>query len=121
MILPIRTDSPLRSTPWMNWLLIALNVLAFMAQSRFPQITERFSVNGAFPQLYQFVTYAFLHADIWHIAGNMLFLYIFGNNVCDRFGNDVHPLGSIEHQRIVGRQMAHDLVDFGDGKIEPLC
>ena len=87
MILPIRTDSPLRSTPWMNWLLIAMNVVIFLAQGRFPQITERFSLNGAFPELYQFITYAFLHHDIWHLVGNMLFLYIFGNNVCDRFGN----------------------------------
>ncbi len=87
MILPIRTDSPLRSTPWMNWLLIALNVLAFLAQRRFPQLAEQFALNAAYPRVYQFVTYAFLHADIWHIVGNMLFLYIFGNNVCDRFGN----------------------------------
>ena len=31
--------------------------------------------------LYQFITYQFLHADIMHIGANMLFLYVFGNNV----------------------------------------
>lgn len=33
-----------------------------------------------------YVTYQFLHGDIWHFAGNMLVLYVFGPNVEDRFG-----------------------------------
>ena len=38
-------------------------------------------------QLWQFVTYAFLHGGIMHIVGNMFFLYLFGNNVNDKLGN----------------------------------
>lgn len=34
-----------------------------------------------------FVTYAFLHGDIWHLAGNMLFLWVFGDNIEDAFGH----------------------------------
>ena len=32
MFIPIRTDSPLRSTPYMNWVLIAVNVAVYLAQ-----------------------------------------------------------------------------------------
>ncbi|SFJ30869.1 rhomboid family intramembrane serine protease [Aerobium aerolatum] len=34
-----------------------------------------------------YVTYAFLHADFWHLAGNMLFLWVFGDNVEDALGH----------------------------------
>lgn len=89
MFLPIKTDSPLRGVPWMNWLLIAINILVFVVQSQVHSYTgmRGWYLNAQRPQLYQFFTYAFLHADIWHIAGNMLFLYIFGNSICDRLGN----------------------------------
>ena len=39
------------------------------------------------PHLWQFVSYAFLHHNSWHIIGNMFFLYLFGNNVNDKLGN----------------------------------
>ncbi len=34
-----------------------------------------------------YITYAFLHADILHLGGNMLFLWVFGDNVEDAFGH----------------------------------
>ena len=34
-----------------------------------------------------FLTYAFLHGDFWHLAGNMLFLWVFGDNVEDALGH----------------------------------
>ncbi len=34
-----------------------------------------------------YLTYAFLHGDAWHLAGNMLFLWIFGDNVEDALGH----------------------------------
>lgn len=34
-----------------------------------------------------YVTYAFLHGDIWHLGGNMLFLWVFGDNVEDALGH----------------------------------
>jgi membrane associated rhomboid family serine protease len=41
----------------------------------------------AYPHLWQFVSYAFLHGSLMHIIGNMFFLYLFGNNVNDRLGH----------------------------------
>ena len=46
-----------------------------------------FFLDPRMPQLYQFVSYAFLHGGWMHLIGNMLFLYIFGNNVNDKLGN----------------------------------
>jgi membrane associated rhomboid family serine protease len=39
------------------------------------------------PENLTYITYAFLHADIWHLGGNMLFLWVFGDNVEDALGH----------------------------------
>lgn len=39
------------------------------------------------PEGATYVTYAFLHGDIWHIASNMLFLWVFGDNIEDALGH----------------------------------
>jgi len=39
------------------------------------------------PETMTYVTYAFLHGDILHLAGNMLFLWVFGDNVEDALGH----------------------------------
>lgn len=87
LLLPVRTDSPLRSVPWANWLLIAANALIFLAQYSPRVDLSSWVLNAQRPELHQFLSYAFLHDGFWHIGGNMLFLYIFGNNICDRLGN----------------------------------
>lgn len=86
-MIPIRTDSPLRTTPWMNWLLILLNVAIYLLEIAKPQIRQMYVLQPRDPKLYQFVTYAFLHASTMHLISNMLFLFIFGNNVNDKIGN----------------------------------
>lgn len=39
------------------------------------------------PDYFSLITYAFFHADFWHIAGNMVFLWVFGDNVEDAMGH----------------------------------
>ncbi|MCB8837381.1 rhomboid family intramembrane serine protease [Aurantimonas sp. VKM B-3413] len=39
------------------------------------------------PDWANYLTYSFLHLDFWHITGNMLFLWVFGDNVEDAFGH----------------------------------
>ena len=39
------------------------------------------------PEDFSYLTYAFLHADIFHLGGNMLFLWVFGDNVEDALGH----------------------------------
>lgn len=98
MILPIRTSITPRRTPYMNYGLIAANVLIFFLtfyphsnSVTGPQVlrnwAQHFELNADRPYLWQFVTYAFLHGGFMHIIGNMFFLYLFGNNVNDKIGN----------------------------------
>ena len=102
MIIPLGTDSRLRSTPYMNWALIAANVLVFvfiqhLHRDVYGHVTldlsspdelfaSRFDLSPREPALWTFITYAFLHANWMHLIGNMLFLWIFGNNVNDKMG-----------------------------------
>ncbi len=87
MLLPIRTDSPLRNTPYMNWLIILANVVTFAAGMAGHSVTARYGLDPRAPKLVQFFTYQFLHGGPSHIFGNMLFLYLFGNNVNDKMGH----------------------------------
>ena len=97
MILPLRTNITPRRTPYVNYALIAVNVLIFLVTSRFPELTnareqlrpwaDTFMLTPQHPYLWQFITYAFLHGGFMHIIGNMFFLYLFGNNVNDELGN----------------------------------
>ncbi len=91
MILPIRTDSPLRSTPWMNWaiLLVMLGVgIAEGLTDQFQHATwvTHFQLSGRVPFLPTFITYAFVHGGWLLLLENMLALYIFRNNINDRLG-----------------------------------
>ena len=85
-MIPLRTDSRLRATPWVNWAIVAVNIAVFMVQAAFP-VTERLALDARDPHLLNFFAYSLLHADLMHLVSNMLFLYIFGNNVNDKMGH----------------------------------
>jgi membrane associated rhomboid family serine protease len=87
MLLPIRTDSPLRTTPWMNWGIILLNIAVFLLARRDPAAIDPYLLSARDPALADYFTYSLFHGGIWHLLGNMLFLYIFGNNVNDKLGH----------------------------------
>jgi membrane associated rhomboid family serine protease len=86
MFFPIRTDRRLQHIPWVNYALIAVNVVCFLLTRNNPALRDRLMLEPNHPGLEQFVTYQFLHADWMHLLGNMLFLYVFGNSVEDRLG-----------------------------------
>jgi membrane associated rhomboid family serine protease len=50
-------------------------------------IQERADFQVWVPDYATYVTYMFLHGDFWHLAGNMLFLWVFGDNVEDALGH----------------------------------
>jgi membrane associated rhomboid family serine protease len=94
-VLPYKTNIAPRHTPYANYIIILANVLVFMlefhinAQGRWslqPWV-QQFMLHTQRPRLWQFISYAFLHANALHIIGNMFFLYLFGNNVNDKLGN----------------------------------
>ncbi len=101
MLLPIRTNISPRRTPYINYALIAVNVVIFFL-SYAPHV-DPFTGEAEYLRrwanqlvldptpgrlyLWQFVSYAFLHGGLLHILGNMFFLYLFGNNVNDKLGH----------------------------------
>lgn len=89
-VIPIGTDVRLRRAPIGNYVLIGLNVLVFVladvlnshfVDSALPPL------HASLPALHEYITYQFRHGDWGHLLGNMLFLWIFGNAVCDRMGS----------------------------------
>ncbi len=96
IILPYRTSILPRRTPYTNYALIAVNVFIFLLEYQTHPITGNlefrpwvhyFMLTAVRPQLWQFVSYAFLHGNFMHIIGNMFFLYLFGNNINDKLGH----------------------------------
>jgi membrane associated rhomboid family serine protease len=110
VFIPLSDDNPLRSIrfQWVTVGLIAANVVAFAwenttgpaAAASFALVpSELFQVRlfgGAAPSPDQSIqvpegltllTYQFLHGDILHLLSNMLFLWVFGDNVEDAMGH----------------------------------
>jgi len=88
MFIPIRTDYRMTHKPWVNYALIAANVLIFMMgfNGANPAI-DPWLLDPEEPTIQQFFTSVFLHGGWQHLLGNMLFLWIFGNALNDRFGH----------------------------------
>ena len=98
-MLPLRDNNPRRSVPVVTYVLIGANVLAFIWQVSLGQmlertlfaiafIPERFWITGHWVfDLFTIVTSMFLHGSLMHIGSNMLYLWIFGDNIEDRLGH----------------------------------
>jgi membrane associated rhomboid family serine protease len=107
-MIPLRDDVPSRSVPFVTIGLIAMNVLVFLYQASIgmggdPRAAEAFiiefgvvpcrvtgtcSAPGEFPNpIATIFTSMFLHGGLFHVAGNMLYLWIFGDNVEDTIGH----------------------------------
>jgi membrane associated rhomboid family serine protease len=93
-MLPVGDDnSARRSVPVVTFVLIVLNVLFFLVEMsggeafimRWAFVPSRFLANPAGDFLTLF-TSMFMHAGWLHLGGNMLYLWIFGDNVEDRLG-----------------------------------
>jgi membrane associated rhomboid family serine protease len=97
---PIRDHNPSGQTPYVTWALIALNVAVFLAYWPFMQnemqLAYFYDEWGLVPayvteghDLHGLLTSMFLHGGWMHLLGNMLFLWIFGDNMEDEMG----PMG----------------------------
>jgi membrane associated rhomboid family serine protease len=90
---PIDFDNPCTMTPYVTWTIIGLNIVVFLMQSFLVSDRKAFLLAwGMVPeavfhgQVYRLVTSMFLHADVFHLAGNLFFLHTFGDNLEERFG-----------------------------------
>ena len=105
-MIPLRDANPVRSLPIVNRLLLAVNLAAWIYVvylTRQPGALEAFFDRYSFDWLeftrriasgdlgldtfVPLVSHMFLHGGWLHILGNMLYLWIFGDNVEDRFGS----------------------------------
>lgn len=109
MFVPLKDDNPLRVIRW-QWVtvgIIALNVIIFGLQLATPDQgyiaefaaipSELFGMGGgvlrkpgafyAVPEPLTLITYQFLHGSWLHLIGNMLFLWVFGDNIEDAMGH----------------------------------
>jgi len=103
-LIPLRDENRSQTTPHITRILIIVNIIVFLPllySTFFPEDTKvslfAKSLQNNFAMvpaeilqrrnLYTLFTSMFLHADIFHIGGNMLFLYVFGDNVEDAFGH----------------------------------
>ena len=107
LVIPISDDpGPRRRFPFVNYALILINIAVFIAELvngqcfQFADSTIPYAIthNTEFalqgcpygqpqPVYITLLTSMFLHANLLHIAGNMLYLWIFGDNVEDRLGH----------------------------------
>jgi membrane associated rhomboid family serine protease len=105
-LIPLRDANPVRSTPIVNRLLLAVNLAVWIYVvylTRQPGAMEAFFDRYSFDWLeftrrissgdlgvatfVPLVSHMFLHGGWLHVLGNMLYLWIFGDNVEDRFGS----------------------------------
>jgi membrane associated rhomboid family serine protease len=104
-VVPLRDDNPTRIVPVVTYAIIAINIVVFGYELSLGSQLESFfrvwaivpreltaSFTGQptglpFPVWLTLFTSQFLHAGFLHIAGNMLFLWVFGNNVEDKLGH----------------------------------
>lgn len=95
---PLRDHNPSEKTPFVTYALIAANVVVFL--SYYGLMSDPRAINGFFMEwalipaavssgegLHGLLTSLFLHGGIMHLAGNMLFLWIFGDNLEEDLGH----------------------------------
>jgi len=111
LFIPLSDDNPLRFVhrQWVTIGIIAVNVIVYVLQfsglllaagsalSVVPaELLQVRSLTGsargsfdaiAVPEVLTLLTYMFLHVDVLHLASNMMFLWVFGDNVEDAMGH----------------------------------
>lgn len=111
LFVPLSDDNPLRFLryQWVTISIIAINIAVYISQasgllvavgshlSVIPsELLQSHGANGSaygpfdpasLPKLFSLVSYMFLHVDVLHLASNMIFLWVFGDNVEDAMGH----------------------------------
>lgn len=86
MLIPLRTSSLYNQSPLPNWGIIAANVMVWLgtlAPGDHRWVADMVLDGASLPGL---LGHMFLHAGVFHLAGNMIFLWVFGNVVCAKVG-----------------------------------
>jgi membrane associated rhomboid family serine protease len=107
MVIPLHDDNPTTTRPWVTAGILIACVLAYLWQQVFlsadggneakqalglvpAMLTDQEMLapgSAVIPAWATVLTYMFMHGGFWHLAGNMLFLWIFGNNIEEAMGH----------------------------------
>lgn len=104
-MVPLRDQNPIQITPYVTYILIGLNVAVFLYEISLspPQLDVFFklyavvpaeltasfrgiTVNQPIPEWLTLFTAQFLHGGLLHLGGNMLYLWVFGDNIEETLG-----------------------------------
>ena len=104
-MVPLKDENPIKITPYITYGLIIVNILVFIYEITLPPVQldgffhlfavvpkeltaslNGIAVNQPVPEPATLVTSQFLHAGFAHVGFNMLFLWIFGNNIEEQLG-----------------------------------
>src|SRR5215470_8143029 len=129
-MIPLKDINPTKSFPFVNILLIVANIAVFLYQLTLPPRAFKIFVlaNATVPAripafvaghvpaslaLEPLFTSMFLHGGWMHLLGNMLFLYIFGDNIEDAFGH----IGYLLFYLLcgIGSGLIHMMFNWGSG------
>ena len=129
-MIPLKDINPTRNFPFVNVMLISANVLVFLYQITLsPHAGKAFVLANAMvparipaflaghapasAALFPLFSSMFLHGGLMHLLGNMLFLYIFGDNVEDAFGH----IGNLFFYLLcgIGSGLIHVMFNWGSG------
>jgi membrane associated rhomboid family serine protease len=90
-MIPLRDVIPSRTTPYITYVIIVLNTLMFLWSFALEDGTQVLAFTfGLIPAEFSWFTLftsMFVHGGLLHFGGNMLYLWIFGDNVEDRMGH----------------------------------
>ena len=107
-MIPLRDENPTRTTPFINHALVAINIAVFVYQmilsyegdgTAYMGFVEKLALTPSLllspstwaqtpiPAPLTLLTSMFVHGGIPHLAGNMLYLWIFGDNIEDTLGH----------------------------------
>src|SRR5437660_734913 len=92
-LVPFHVDVPMRTRPWMNWVLIGVTIVFYpfcVSSGELTPLGEHLMLGGK--SWIGVFGHVLVHADPLHLFGNMLFLWVFGNAVCAKVGNLVYPI-----------------------------
>ena len=105
MVIPIYDTDPLDKNPWavVTWSLIVINIAVFVIELNASEaielalirdyalipaaVTGKLTLGGNLPPVWSVFSYTFLHGGWSHIIGNMLFLWVLGDNIEDAMGS----------------------------------
>jgi membrane associated rhomboid family serine protease len=97
-VFPLYDENPTRITPYFTYGLIGMNVVVFLHEVSLSntQLEQFFQLYAVVPQQLTtnwsgewttLFTSQFLHGGWWHLISNMIYLWVFGNNIEDRLGH----------------------------------